>query len=65
MNSDSFINWLRTIINCTCYGVAIGNLLSIFIYGDLRYGITAFIFYLLALLQDILAELRKLNNKNK
>ena len=65
MNSDSFMNWLRTIINCTCYGGAIGNLVSMFIYGDLRYGIYAFVFYLFALLQDILEELRKLNNKKE
>lgn len=45
MGKDSFMNWLRTIINCTCYGGAIGNLLSIFIHGDLRYGIYALVFY--------------------
>lgn len=63
MGKGSFMNWLRTIINCTCYGGAIGNLLSIFIYGDLRYSIYALVFYFFGLLQDILEELRKLNDK--
>ena len=65
MNTDSFINRARTVINCACYGGATGNLATMFICDDLKYGIIAFIFYLLALLQDILTELRKLNGKNK
>jgi hypothetical protein len=62
---EEFLKFLICVFSAILYGTSITNLVS-FIFGiDERYILHCISFFILALLMDILNELKKFNDKNK
>lgn len=62
---EEFLKFLRCVFSAILYGATISNLILFIVRFDGRNILYAVVYLVLALLIDILNELKKFNDKNK
>ena len=62
---EEFFKFLRCVFSAILYGATISNLILFIVLFDGRNILYAVVCFVLALLTDILSELKKFNNKSK